>query len=146
MHVSKMSRAPKTEGVERVERLIARMAASARLGLIGVLALTLSTGCAAISAETKERIDSPVSCATANSDIAYFEDERAGGLFRTVSVITGLFPLSAIVLIVRGLFDAPDGAWPDKFRVGFGVYNDKMDAKIGTTREQCGVEAPAPSA
>ena len=51
--------------------------------------------------------------------------------------ITGLFPLGAIVLIVRGLADRPDGAWGDKFRVGFGVYDDKMDEKIAPTRAEC---------
>ena len=116
-----------------------RANATARAGAALLLVVALTTGCTAISPSTKYRIEAPVNCRTAEEDIAYLKGEKSGFGFRTLSVITGLFPRSAIVLIVRGLANSPEGAWPDKFRVGFGVYNRKIDDKIERTRSECGI-------
>jgi hypothetical protein len=112
---------------------------SASRGLIAsvlVVAL-LGVGCASISQEAIAEINSPVDCATAERDVAFLEEEKSGFLFRTLAVITAILPPGSFIVIGRDLFSAPDGIWTDKFRVGFGTYNDKIDEKIERTRQEC---------
>jgi hypothetical protein len=106
------------------------------------LVLVLSVGCASISQETIARINEPVDCSTAEQDIAYLEDEKSGFFFRTLAIITGILPPGSFIVIGRDLFNSPDGIWTDKFKVGFGSYNDKMSNKIDEARQQCGLEPP----
>jgi hypothetical protein len=118
---------------------------AASRGLIAsilVVAL-LGVGCASISQEAIAEINSPVDCATAEKDVAFLEDEKSGFFFRTLAVITAILPPGSFIVIGRDLFSSPDGIWTDKFRVGFGTYNDKIDEKIERTRQECAsAEAP----
>jgi hypothetical protein len=107
-----------------------------------VLVLALSVGCASISQETIAQINEPVDCGTAEQDIAYLEDEKSGFFFRTLAIITGILPPGSFIVIGRDLFNSPDGIWTDKFKVGFGSYNEKMANKIDEARQQCGLEPP----
>ena len=102
-----------------------------------LLVALVGVGCASISQETIAEINEPVNCATAERDIAFLEDEKSGFFFRTLAVITAILPPGSFIVIGRDLFGAPDGIWTDKFKVGFGTYNDKMDEKIEQTRQEC---------
>ena len=103
-----------------------------------LVVLMLSVGCASISQDTIAAIKSPVRCDVADRDIAFLEDEKAGGFRRSLAGVTAILPPGSFIVIIRGILGMPRGIWVDKWRVAFGTYNDKMDEKIERTRQQCG--------
>ncbi len=104
------------------------------------LLLIFSLSCASISQETIAAIERPVDCSSASNDVVYLEDEKSGFFGRLFAGITAVLPPGSFIVIARGLFNAPDGIWTDKWKVAFGSYNRKMDDKIAATKQQCGAQ------
>ena len=101
------------------------------LGLVG--------SCASISQNTIAQIEQPVNCSSAEQDVAYLGEEKAGGLKRTLAFVTALLPPGSFIVIIRGILGKPRGIWTDKFKVASGSYNQKMEDKIERTQQQCGM-------
>ena len=82
-----------------------------------LVVLMLSVGCASISQDTIAAIKSPVRCDVADRDIAFLEDEKAGGFRRSLAGVTAILPPGSFIVIIRGILGMPRGIWVDKWRV-----------------------------
>ena len=106
--------------------------------LLTALCLVFTVSCASISQDTIAAIERPVDCSSAEQDVTFLEDERSGFFGRLFAGITAVLPPGSFIVIIRGIFNSPDGIWTDKWKVAFGSYNRKIDDKVSETRSQCG--------
>ena len=100
---------------------------------VALCASLLLIGCRTISEQAERGLDKPVSCATAEQDIALLEEEKASVGKQLLSGIRMVLPAAAVMGILRR-------DMRDRAKVAAGVYNDEIDAKIAEIRESCGLQ------
>jgi hypothetical protein len=88
-----------------------------------IIGAGLAAGCTGKTAAGQRELKQPVNCATARSDIAVLEHEKAGVAERVALGDTSVTPAGAVLGIVTLTED-------DKLEVAVGSYNGKLDAKI----------------
>ncbi len=95
-------------------------------------AALLAAGCTGKTAAGQRELMQPVNCATARSDIAILEKEKAGVAERVALGATSVTPAGAAL----GILTLTEG---DKLDVAVGAYNQRLDAKIAEIRRECGI-------
>ena len=105
-----------------------RSTASLSIGLVAVLFLV---GCQTISDEAVAKLEKPVSCETAESDIAALEAEKVSAAEQAAAGARMVVPAAAVTGILSGDYG-------DRAKVASGQYNDDIDAKIAEIKAACG--------
>lgn len=108
--------------------------------LIVALAVAALGACAPVSEEAREAQAKPISCDTAEQDIATLEKEKADVADRVAAGARFVLPPVAVIDVFVGYTqeDEPAEEWFDgKKEVASGEYNEKIDAKIAQIKEAC---------
>jgi hypothetical protein len=105
--------------------------------LAGLLALALASGCVSIPERTKHELESPVSCENVDLQMARLARDHAAPGNRFVAGFQGIFPLSVVISLIRDVLAKPRGIYLDHWRVAFGSYNDKIEARMDELHKQC---------
>lgn len=89
-----------------------------------------SLACKTISNETKQDLAKPVNCATAESDIATLEAEKASVGKQIASGVRMILPAAAVIGILSG-------DYRNRAQVASGKYNAALVEKIAEIRRTC---------
>ncbi len=98
-----------------------------------IYVFALIGGCAAISEQTKSKLQNPSDCSRAEQDIEILEVEIASVGKRVVSGVRSIMPTGMIIGLLKG--DYKDGV-----RIAIGKYNKDIEAKIKEIKDACGIE------
>ncbi len=89
--------------------------------------------------DAREILQRPASCDSAQPDIEALEASRAGGGKRLVQGLQGIMPPLLILSLLRDAFIGKPyrSIYLDHWRVAFGSYNNKIDARVAELQESC---------
>ncbi len=117
----------------REEDLITRRA---RVAVVALCAFALSA-CIGITPEAKMKVSQPINCSSGAADISYLENARASGGKRFAQGFFGIAPPSIIISLLRQAARSPEGAYTDHWRVASGSFNERIDDRITSIKQQC---------
>ena len=90
-----------------------------------------ATGCVGMDAGARKILQDPASCAEAREDIRALQDSRAGGFKRFTQGLQGIMPPMVVLSLLRDIYGKPyRSIYLDHWRVAFGSYNNKIDARV----------------
>ncbi len=101
---------------------------------LAAFALFIS-GCAGITPDARQMLQEPATCQNAQRDIRTLEDGRASGGTRVVQGIQGVAPPMVVLSLLRDIYGKPfRSVYLDHWRIAFGSYNNKIDARVEELR------------
>ena len=95
------------------------------------LSLLVLSACSTIEDSTKDQLAKPVSCETADEDIATLTAAIPSNLQRTRAAIRSVVPVAAATGIVTR-------DYRDRARVAVGLHERDLNTKIADIYEECG--------
>ena len=101
-----------------------------RIVLIVVCGLALAACAGPISQEAKDSLAKPVSCDTAEADIAALDAEKASVAKQAAMGVTSVQPAGAVMGILTR-------TTKDKAKVATGIYNREIKDKIAEIKATC---------
>jgi hypothetical protein len=107
------------------------------LAAVCITCITCVVGCASIPERTKRDLTLPVECENADLQLARMARDHAAPGERFVAGLQGILPPAVLISLGRDLAGKPRGIYLDHWRVAFGQYNEKIEARIDQTHEQC---------
>ncbi len=98
----------------------------------------LLSGCAGMNPGARAMLQEPASCENPQADITTLEESRASGGKRFVHGLQGIMPPMIVLSLLRDIVGKPyRSIYLDHWRVAFGSYNGKIDARVAEL-EACG--------
>ena len=90
-----------------------------------------TTGCVGMDPGARNILQDPASCAEAREDIRALQGSRAGGFKRFTQGLQGIMPPMVVLSLLRDIYGKPyRSIYLDHWRVAFGSYNNKIDARV----------------
>ncbi len=108
-----------------------------RLGML-VACAVFASGCAGMNPDARLLLQQPANCEQTQQDIETLEASRAGGGKRIVQGLQGILPPMIVLSLLRDVIGKPyRSIYLDHWRVAFGSYNNKIDARVTELRQSC---------
>ena len=98
---------------------------------LGLLTVAFLAACQTIPDDAVAQLEKPVSCETAEADIAALEAEKVSAAEQAAAGARMVVPAAAVTGILSGDYG-------NRAKVASGRYNDDLDAKIAEIRAACG--------
>ncbi len=91
-----------------------------------------AAGCAGMKPDGRQILQQPANCERAQMDIHALKDTRASGGWRFAQGLQGIAPPMVVLSVLRDLFIGKPyrSVYLDHWRVAFGSYNRKIDARV----------------
>ncbi len=83
--------------------------------------------------EGERKLKMPINCATAEGDIRLLQHEKAHVVDQIAAGVSAIVPAGAVMSVATGT----EG---EKFKIGTGDYNRRIDARIAEIKQHCGLE------
>ncbi len=98
-----------------------------------------ASGCAGMSPEARQILQQPANCAQAQPDIETLEGSRPSGGKRFTQGLQAIAPPMVALSLLRDIFigEPYRSIYLDHWRVAFGSYNNKIDARVTELRQSC---------
>ncbi len=95
-----------------------------------------ASGCAGMNADARHTLQQPMSC---DQDTQELEASRANGMWRFTQGLQGIAPPLAALSLLRDIFVGRPyrSVYLDHWRVAFGSYNEKIDARVAELQASC---------
>ena len=111
------------------------MTQSTRNRTVAMLAacVLFASGCAGMNVDARKILQKPLDCENASGQVQALQDSRADAVKRITQGLQGIMPPMIVLSLFRDIFIAEPyrSIYLDHWRVAFGSYNDKIDARVG---------------
>ena len=99
----------------------------------------LASGCAGMDPEARKLLQQSASCEEPTAQIETLQGSRAGAGLRVAQGLQGILPPMIVLSVLRDIFWGQPyrSIYLDHWRVAFGSYNRKIDARVAKL-EGCG--------
>jgi len=101
--------------------------------IVSILCISLITGCAGLTPQTRQVLYEPARCENATSNIRSLESDRPGGGQRFLHGLQAILPPAIVIGLLRDIFWGKPyrSIYLDHWRIAFGSYSKRIDTRVG---------------